>query len=82
MFAGAWLRGWPKDEPPPIQAIGVKHVPEGVMCYLLHVQPNRSRAKTVRLNLYGDTGEVVDSLRVEWPGWSDCEMAGVILNAV
>ena len=80
MFATASFRGWPKQEPPPVQAIGAKKVPTGIMCFLVHVAPNKSRARTVRLALYGEDGQVVDRVRVEWPGWSDVDMAGVTLE--
>lgn len=79
MFAVASFRGWPKDELPPVQAIGVKHSPNGLMCFLVHVAENHSRAKTVRFTVYSEDGQIVERVRVEWPGWSDVDMTRVTL---
>lgn len=80
MFATATLRGWPKTGQPPIQAVGVKRVPGGVSAYLMHVQPNKSRAKTITLTLYDEHGKPTDKIRVGWPRWSDCERRNVQLR--
>lgn len=81
MFATATLRGWPKTGQPPIQAVGVKIVPNGVTAYLMHVKPNKSRARTVTLQLYDDKGKPAERVRVAWPRWTDCDRKNVKLEA-
>lgn len=63
-----------------MQAVGASLTTVGVHCWILHARPNRSRAKTLVLHLFDDSGKVIDRVRVVWPRLSDGEWRDVTLE--